>query len=226
MALEAAFAGWEDARPRPRDPDAVRALLERHRAPAAPASDAPPEVDDELCGALAQRERPDWEPLIALVGLDVVGCFMWMNELVLEDGTRLHAYKNIATRRYLHLAVDGRAFAERASDRYEEVTPLAALEEAFAGWEDLYPPPRDPEAVRALLARASQPRECSRDAQGERRCPRCAHRVNSYPRWAAITRRSCAVTDRRRAGARGLRERVNSMSAAGRRELDEARDGA
>jgi hypothetical protein len=33
MALEAAFAGWEDARPRPRDPDAVRALLERHRAP-------------------------------------------------------------------------------------------------------------------------------------------------------------------------------------------------
>jgi hypothetical protein len=33
-ALEAAFAGWEDARPRPRDPDAVRALLTRRRSPA------------------------------------------------------------------------------------------------------------------------------------------------------------------------------------------------
>jgi hypothetical protein len=117
----------------------------------------PREVEDELCGALAQRERPDWEPLIALVGLDVVGCFMWMNELVLEDGTRLHAYKSIATRRYLHLAVDGRAFAERANDRFERVTPLEALEAAFAGWEDLYPPPREPEAVRALLARHRTP---------------------------------------------------------------------
>ena len=126
------------------------------------------------CAAtLAQRERPDWEPLIALVGLDVVGCFMWMNELVLEDGTRLHAYKSIATRRYLHLAVDGRAFAERANDRYERVTPLEALEAAFAGWEDLYPPPRDPDGG----ARAAR--------------PPCA-RVNGYPRWAAITRRSRA----------------------------------
>jgi hypothetical protein len=114
-------------------------------------------VEEELCGALAQRERPDWEPLIALVGLDVVGCFMWMNELVLTDGTRLHAYKCIATRRYLHLAVDGRVFAERANDRFERVTPLEALEAAFAEWEDLYPPPRDPEAVRALLARHRAP---------------------------------------------------------------------
>jgi hypothetical protein len=114
-------------------------------------------VEEELCGALAQRERPDWEPLIALVGLDVVGCFMWMNEFVLSDGTRLHAYKNIATRRYLHVAVDGRVFAERANDRFEHVTPLEALEAAFAEWEDLYPPPRDPEAVRAVLVRHRSP---------------------------------------------------------------------
>ena len=97
-------------------------------------------------------ERPDWEPLIELVGLEVVGCFMWMNELVLEDGARVHAYKHIATRRYLRVGVDGRVFAERPGDRYEEVTPLAALEEAFLGWEDLYPPPSDPGAVRSLLA--------------------------------------------------------------------------
>jgi hypothetical protein len=109
-------------------------------------------VADLVSGAPAQRERPDWEPLIALVGLDVVGCFMWMNELTFEDGSHVHAYKNIATRRYLFVGVDGRVFAERAGDRYEEVTPLAALEEAFKDWEDLYPPPGDPGAVRALLA--------------------------------------------------------------------------
>ena len=38
--LETVFAGWEEARPRPRDPDAVRALLERHRAPASSKSPA------------------------------------------------------------------------------------------------------------------------------------------------------------------------------------------
>jgi hypothetical protein len=107
---------------------------------------------DLVAGTSAGRERPDWEPLIALVGLDVVGCFMWMNELVLEDGSRVHAYKHIATRRYLCVGIDGRVYAERPGDRYEEVTPLAALEDAFLDWEDLYPPPSDPEAVRALLA--------------------------------------------------------------------------
>ena len=114
-------------------------------------------MEGELCGAPAQRERPDWEPLIALVGLDVVGCFMWMNQLVLEDGTEVHAYKSIATRRYLHVGVDGRVFAQRRNDRFEPVTPLEALEHAFAGWEDLHPPPRDPEAVRALLGRHRAP---------------------------------------------------------------------
>ena len=67
-----------------------------------------------LSGTLAQYERPDWDPLIDFVGLEVVGCFMWMDELELEDGLRVHAYKSIATRRYLHLGIDGRAFAYRA----------------------------------------------------------------------------------------------------------------
>jgi hypothetical protein len=106
-----------------------------------------------MAGTLAQFERPDWEPLISLVGLDVVDCFMWMNELELEDGLRVHAYKSIATRRYLHVGVDGRTFAYRARDRYEEVTPCEALHAAFAEWEDLLPAPCDPSAVHALLAR-------------------------------------------------------------------------
>jgi hypothetical protein len=33
---------------------------------------------------------------------------MWMFEVRLSDGTPLHAYKHIDTRRYLHLASDGR----------------------------------------------------------------------------------------------------------------------
>jgi hypothetical protein len=105
------------------------------------------------CGELVQAERPVWEPLIELVGLDVVDGFMWMNELELDDGLEVHAYKSIATRRYLHLAVDGRAFRYHSPGRYEEIMLREALEEAFTDWQELLPPPRDPEAVRALLAR-------------------------------------------------------------------------
>ena len=106
-----------------------------------------------LSGELAQCERPDWRPLIALVGLDVVECFMWMHEVVLEDGLEVHAYKSIATRRYLHLGTDGRAFLYRSPERYEALTLIEALDEAFTGWEDLLPAPGDPDAVHALLAR-------------------------------------------------------------------------
>ena len=106
-------------------------------------------------GAPAQRERPDWEPLIALVGLDVVGCFMWMNELELEDGSRCTRTSTSRRGATCTSAVDGRVFAERAGDRYEEVTPLAALEEAFMDWEDLYPPS---ERSRTRCARCSPAR--------------------------------------------------------------------
>jgi hypothetical protein len=104
-------------------------------------------------GELVQYERPVWEPLIELVGLELVDGFMWMNELQLDDGLEVHAYKSIATRRYLHLGVDGRAFRYRSSDRYEEITLREALQEAFTDWEVTLPLPRDPEAVRALLER-------------------------------------------------------------------------
>jgi hypothetical protein len=105
-------------------------------------------------GELVQYERPVWEPLIELVGLEVVGDFMWMNELELDDGLEVHAYKSIATRRYLHLAVDGRAFRYRSPGRYEQITLREALEEAFTDWEVTLPLPSDPDAVRALLAGA------------------------------------------------------------------------
>jgi hypothetical protein len=104
-------------------------------------------------GESIQGERPVWEPLIELVGLAVVGCFMWMYEIELDDGLEVHAYKSIATRRYLHLSTDGRAFGYVPRGRYVEITLREALEEAFTGWQEVFPPPRDPDAVRALLAR-------------------------------------------------------------------------
>jgi hypothetical protein len=56
-----------------------------------------------------QYDKPDWEPLLELAP-DHVDEFMWMFEVELESGLRLHAYKHIDTRKYLHLDKEGRAF--------------------------------------------------------------------------------------------------------------------
>jgi len=87
-----------------------------------------------LAGRTTQFERPDWDPLIDLVGLVLVRSFMWMNEIELEDGTVVHAYKHIWTRRYVHAAKDGRMFEYRRPGRYREVDAAQALEVAFCMW--------------------------------------------------------------------------------------------
>jgi hypothetical protein len=61
-------------------------------------------------------DEPDWQPLIDLLLED----FMWMFEVELTDGTRLHAYKHWWTRRYIHLAPDGRAFVYQGSESGED----------------------------------------------------------------------------------------------------------
>jgi hypothetical protein len=104
-------------------------------------------------GEITKGLRPDWEPLITLVGRTVVGCFAWKFALELDDGEAVHAYRNIATDRYLLLAADGRALEYHEGDRYEEVSTALALETVFAGWEEARPRPRDPDAVRELLER-------------------------------------------------------------------------
>jgi hypothetical protein len=102
---------------------------------------------------VTRQIKPSWEPLLGLVGRELVTRFMWMHALELDDGAELHAYKAVATRRYLILAADGRAFADRGDHAYEEISPGAAHAAAFDGWEELVPQPRNPEAVRALLER-------------------------------------------------------------------------
>jgi hypothetical protein len=105
-------------------------------------------------GSIRQSEHPVWQPLLDLVGEQLVEWFMWMYEVELADQSALHAYKHVATRRYFHLAENGRAFAYRSHARYAEISPCEAIDEAFNGWEELLPQPRDPEAVRAVLRRA------------------------------------------------------------------------
>jgi hypothetical protein len=102
------------------------------------------------------RTRHDWAPLIALVGLDLVDWFMAMHAVELLDGTVVRAYKHRSTRRYLHLAPDGRAFEYLESDRYREWPVSEAVERAFYGWERVLPEPQpaDLAALERLRCRA------------------------------------------------------------------------
>ena len=63
---------------------------------------------------LVQYEDPVWEPLLGLVGETLAPSFMWMHELMLEDGRTVQAYKHIHTRRYLFLAADSAALGRTA----------------------------------------------------------------------------------------------------------------
>lgn len=83
-------------------------------------------------------DDPKWEPLLELAP-DHVEDFMWMFEVELESGLRLHADKHIETREYIHLDSEGRAFAylpprrfrEGEPSSYREVDPERALREAL-----------------------------------------------------------------------------------------------
>lgn len=140
--------------------------------------------NDIIDGTLKQYDEPDWEPLRELVGMNLADRFMWMHEIELSDGTSIHAYKHIATRRYFHLAHDGRAFAYVSRRGYMELHPRRAIDLVFENWDQTLPAPEDPEAVRAALRRARQAAttrasrqatrealERERDGEGERREP-------------------------------------------------------
>ena len=98
---------------------------------------------------MSRIERPDWDPLIDLVGLELVRWFMWMGQVELVDDTRVHAYKHVATRRYLHIGEDGRLFAFDVPDRYTQIDAGEAIEFVFDDWGELLPAP-DRNAALAL----------------------------------------------------------------------------
>ena len=67
------------------------------------------ELDGYVQGGIGDQRTPYWPPLLDLAP-DLVGDFMWMGIVDLEDGRRLQAYKHYWTRRYLHLDDEGTAF--------------------------------------------------------------------------------------------------------------------
>jgi hypothetical protein len=87
-----------------------------------------------LAGELGQYDEPVWEPLLRVVGDRLVETFMWMHETVLEDGTVLHAYKHIYTRRYLYLTESGAAFEYAPCGAYVPLRLDYALEAALCNW--------------------------------------------------------------------------------------------
>lgn len=83
---------------------------------------------------LTQYRKPLWEPLLDAVGERLTPGFMWMHEAELEDGTPLHAYKHIDTRRYLYLTVEGHAFEPVACGRFVPQRLDFAIESAVCTW--------------------------------------------------------------------------------------------
>jgi len=110
---------------------------------------------NDIAGTLSRFEAPDWDPLVALVGEELAPWFMWMHAIELEDGEVVHAYKHVATRRYLHLGETGGAFAFY-EPRYRPIPAYEAIQDVFAGWESLLPAPDDIVAHGALLRAATR----------------------------------------------------------------------
>jgi hypothetical protein len=87
-----------------------------------------------ITGKVIQHEDPLWDPLVAAVGGHHAGWFMWMFEIELDDGSRVHAYKHVSTRCYMHLSTGGRAFTYQGEGRYREIDVYLAADLALAGW--------------------------------------------------------------------------------------------
>jgi hypothetical protein len=95
----------------------------------------PPTVFD---GDAIQGDDPDWGPLLAALGEELVGDFMWMYGVELENGTEVQAYKHIDTRRYVHLDASGTAYAYESPGRYRVVPVADALTEVFTPLPGLF----------------------------------------------------------------------------------------
>lgn len=113
-----------------------------------------------IAGRMRQYDRPDWKPLEELLGSDdLCAHFMWMHDVVLDDGTVLNAYKHRWTRGYIHLAANGRTFYYVTNDLYREVDPYTLIKAVFAEWEGCKPTRVERQALRVALSRAATPGE-------------------------------------------------------------------
>ena len=80
-----------------------------------------------LCtGRMVPGCRPDWRPLLSVVGDEVASEFMWMFEVRLASDVLLQAYKHIDTRHYLHLDPSGVTYLYEPPDRYRRIPSATA----------------------------------------------------------------------------------------------------
>jgi hypothetical protein len=108
-------------------------------------------------GWLVQYKAPVWQPLVVAVGQRLADTFMWMHEEELDDGSVLHAYKHIHTRRYLYLTTDGRAFEHASCGGFVPMRLDHAIEQALCTWWILSGwDAQDAEAVRDAVLRACE----------------------------------------------------------------------
>lgn len=105
-----------------------------------------------LPGDVVQFDQPVWGPLTTLLGEPLAEWFMWMHEVRLNDGTTIHAYKHIVTRRYLHLSAEPKAFTYLNGGTYLP-TPLTIAVQRLLPDRDRIARLQglDPEHVAALL---------------------------------------------------------------------------
>jgi hypothetical protein len=109
---------------------------------------------NDFDGRHVQCRHPNWQPLVDLVGEELADDFMWMDELELSNGRRVHAYKHRATRRYLYLSVTGTAFMYTASDQYRPVPAHGQLAMLLYDWAFVAPQRAPNDGDLALLQRA------------------------------------------------------------------------
>jgi hypothetical protein len=108
-----------------------------------------------LSGEMLHSDTPTWQPLINLAG-DQVEHFMWMFEVELEDGLRLHAYKHWWTRRYIHLALDGRAFVYEHPEQDLESPGWYRQIDAYSQLQLVLPSGRQLDAYESFLEEAEE----------------------------------------------------------------------
>ena len=101
-------------------------------------------------GRLGQFEAPDWQPLERLLPLELCGAFMWMNDVVLEDGKLLHAYKHSDTRLYLWLDEAALPYEYLGKSRYRRTRRTDAVGFVFDTWWMVHHPELA-DTVRATL---------------------------------------------------------------------------
>lgn len=93
-----------------------------------------PRCPVELPGHVVWDTEPTWDPLIDVLGLELVETFMWMHQQTVPGGEVAHAYKHCETRRYLYLTAGLRAFQRTPCGRLVPVRVDHAIEAALAYW--------------------------------------------------------------------------------------------